>query len=58
MIKSLLPQTPDPDTGLIYERKFIPLSTLNNYLKWGEIGEVIVDTAKQIYKDKSLPNNS
>lgn len=41
-IKKLLPQSIDPDTGVLYDRKFIPIKELNNYLKWGEIGEIIV----------------
>lgn len=41
-LKKLLPQTLDPDTGLLYERKFIPLVKLNDYLKWGAIGDDIV----------------
>jgi 8-oxo-dGTP pyrophosphatase MutT (NUDIX family) len=41
-IKKLLPQSIDPDTGVLYDRKFIPIRELNNYLKWGEIGEIIV----------------
>ena len=49
-IKKLLPQTIDPDTGLLYFRKFIPLNKLNNYLKWGKIGDVVVDRALEIQK--------
>jgi 8-oxo-dGTP pyrophosphatase MutT (NUDIX family) len=41
-LKKLLPQKPDPDTGLSYFRKFVPLNKLNNYLKWGSIGQAIV----------------
>lgn len=44
-IKELLPQTIDPDTKLMYERKFVPLAELNKHLKWGEIGEAIVAEA-------------
>lgn len=41
-LNKLLPQKPDPDTGLLYFRKFVPLNKLNNYLKWGSIGQAIV----------------
>lgn len=41
-IKKILPQTVDPDTGVLYDRKFISLKELNKYLKWGKIGEAIV----------------
>lgn len=47
-VKKLLPQTPDPDTGLIYERKFVPLSNLNDYLKWGLIGDAIITESKKL----------
>ena len=49
-IKELLPQTLDPDTGLLYDRKFISISELNNYLKWGKIGDIIVAKAIEINK--------
>lgn len=57
LIKNLLPQTPDPDTGLTYERKFIPLLTLNNYIKWGEIGVAIVDAVQEIYISRQHTKN-
>jgi len=41
-IKEVLPQTNDPDTGVLYDRKFVPIIKLNNYLKWGKIGDAIV----------------
>lgn len=41
-IEKIFPQSIDPDTGVLYDRKFIPIKELNNYLKWGEIGEIIV----------------
>lgn len=47
-VKELLPQTLDPDTGLLYDRKFIPISELNNYLKWGKIGDIVVARALEI----------
>jgi len=47
-IKKLLPQTIDPDTGLLYFRKFVPLNKLNNYLKWGSIGQAIVKKSLEI----------
>ncbi len=50
-IKDLLPQKIDPDTGILYDRKFIPILELNNYLKWRSVGEAIVDTAIKIEKE-------
>ncbi|HPJ17392.1 MAG TPA: NUDIX hydrolase [Candidatus Woesebacteria bacterium] len=51
-IKNLLPQTPDPDTSLIYERKFIPIKELNNYLKWRKIGDDIVNKVLEVKNNK------
>lgn len=45
-IIQLLPQTTDPDTGLIYQRKFVSLSDLNQHLNWGAIGDAIVSQAR------------
>lgn len=47
-IEKVLPQTIDPDTGVLYDRKFIPILELNNYLKWGVIGDAIVASALRI----------
>ena len=44
-IVELLPQTIDPDTKLQYERKFVPLSDLNKFLNWGNVGDIIVEKA-------------
>lgn len=49
-IKKLLTQTVDPDTGLIYQRRFVPLLELNQHLKWGKIGDAIVARAVRIAK--------
>ncbi|MGI5841060.1 MAG: NUDIX hydrolase [Patescibacteria group bacterium] len=51
-IEKILPQTTDPDTGILYERKFIPITELNNYLKWGKIGEAIVAKVLEFENNK------
>lgn len=53
-IKKLLPQTIDPDTGVLYERKFIPLSELNNWLKWGSIGNNITKKCLEVDKKQKF----
>lgn len=53
-IKELLPQTPDPDTGLIYERQSIPLSELNQHLNWGPVGDAIVKQAIEVSQHPHL----
>lgn len=49
-IKDLLPQTIDPAKGRIHERKFIPASQINAYLKWGRTGQTIFDKAEELIK--------
>jgi len=51
-IEKILPQTIDPDTGILYDRKFIPVTELNNYLKWGKIGEAIVAKVLEFENNK------
>ena len=41
-IAELLPRTPDPDSGLIRERKLIPPLEFGQASGWGEIGEELV----------------
>jgi len=43
-----LKETPDPDTGLIYEKQFVSLDEVNNILKWNKIGEIMFKSAKEI----------
>lgn len=38
-IDEILEQTPDPDNGRIYERKFVPANKITEYVQWGKIGE-------------------
>lgn len=53
-VKKILPQTLDPDTGLLYERKFVPISKLNKYLNWGDIGDAIVKKTIEISNRERL----
>ncbi len=45
VIARLLPPTPDPDTGRIYQRKFVPVSEINEAVKWGETGKAMFAAA-------------
>lgn len=47
-VKEILPQTPDPDSGEMVQRKFIPLSKLNSYLRWGAVGNHLVRRVREI----------
>ncbi len=40
-VDQVLPQTADPDKGRIHERKFVPHSQINQFVKWGNTGEAM-----------------
>lgn len=50
LIKKILSQTPDPDNGMMIERKFVKPEKLNNYLKWGLIGDYLAKRAKEWFE--------
>ncbi|HEX6976848.1 MAG TPA: NUDIX hydrolase [Patescibacteria group bacterium] len=45
LVDELLPQTPDPDNGKNWERKFVPSNQVTKHVKWGEIGEAMFKAA-------------
>jgi len=51
-VDEILPQTPDPDHGIINERLFVEQSEINEYLHWGVTGKVIFDQAIALYRIK------
>jgi 8-oxo-dGTP pyrophosphatase MutT (NUDIX family) len=44
-ISVLHPQTPDPATGKMYPRKFVPADQINKTVQWGETGAAIFAAA-------------
>lgn len=56
-IKELFPQTIDPAKGRIHERKFVPASQINDYLKWGETGQAIFDKAQSVIDRIVIPSS-
>lgn len=51
-IDELLPQTPDPDNGDIWERRFVPASEVTNYVKWNMTGNAMFkDAVKKFSKN-------
>lgn len=48
-LEELLPQTPDPDTGELWERRLIPADQVTEYIKWGELGDVLFKDALEEY---------
>lgn len=49
LIKELLPQTPDPDNGLIYNRLLVPSSVVTEHVKWGTTGEALFKDAIELF---------
>ena len=45
-----LEQTPDPDKNFIWERKWIPLEQVKDYIKWGNAGNGMFDDAVNLLK--------
>lgn len=48
----LLPQTPDPDRGNVWERRFVPADKITEYIKWGETGNAMFGDAIALWKEK------
>jgi 8-oxo-dGTP diphosphatase len=48
-IKRILPQTPDPANGNIWQRIFVPADKVNSYIKWGEVGKAMFKDAIELY---------
>ena len=49
-VDELLPQTPDPDDGKRWKRKFVPASEITNYVKWGVAGDAMFKDAIELWK--------
>lgn len=49
-VDKVLDQTPDPATGLMMTRKFVPAPTINNWVNWGETGRAMFEDAINLYK--------
>ena len=54
LIKDLNPQTPDPDDGKTFERRFIKPKEFTSYIKWGELSDVLLTSALDWYKDQKV----
>jgi len=49
VVKELLPQTIDPDSQTQWERTFIPVEKIKDYIKWNVSGDAMLDDAVEIY---------
>lgn len=47
-IKNMGEERPDLDNGKTYKRIFVPLNEVNNYLKWAEVGDAMIQEVRQI----------
>jgi len=56
LVDELLPQTPDPDTGIVNPRKFVPADQITEYVKWGEVGNAMFADAIMLHKQKLNSN--
>jgi ADP-ribose pyrophosphatase YjhB (NUDIX family) len=51
-LKELLPQTPDPDNGNMWERKFVPANEVTEYVQWSTSGDAMFKDAIALFKTK------
>ena len=51
-IKKLGPNRPDLDNGKIYERYFLPLDKVNDYLNWKEVGQKMINRVQEMIKNE------
>lgn len=56
LVDELLPQTPDPDTGIVNQRMFVPAEKAVEYLKWGDTGKAIFKDAIDLFNIKLKPS--
>jgi len=49
-VDKVLDQTPDPATGLMMTRKFVPAPTINDWVNWGKTGRAMFEDAINLYK--------
>lgn len=54
LLDTLYPQTPDPDTGKIYERIFVSPKDVDEYVKWGNTGKAMFAAARKWFETKNL----
>lgn len=51
-VEEILPQSPDPASGKTWERKFVPADKITEYIKWGEVGEVMFKDARDLWRKR------
>lgn len=48
--KKMLTTLPDPATGKVFEKKFVPSSQITEYVQWGELGASMFRDAIKLHK--------
>lgn len=56
LLDKMLPRSLDPANGRIWERKFVSVEKITEYVKWGETGDAMFKDAVNLYK--KLKNHS
>jgi len=51
IIDKVLPQTPDPDNGIIHPRFFVPAEEVKQHVKWGITGDSMFDKAIAVFEE-------
>lgn len=52
-LNEVLPQTPDPDSGLVWERRFVPINNVAEYIDWGAVGERLFKDVVEVFQTDS-----
>ncbi len=47
-LDQMLEQTVDPDKGTVWERKFVPIDEVEDYLQWGNAAVAMIVDAKEV----------
>lgn len=50
LIDELLPQTPDPDNGVIHPRLLVPASEVTSHVKWGITGDAMFKDSIELFE--------
>lgn len=50
LVDKIYPIKTDPDTNKIYERKFVSVDQIDNYINWGDVGQEMFKDAWNLFK--------
>jgi ADP-ribose pyrophosphatase YjhB (NUDIX family) len=52
LVEKLLLQTPDPCTGIVNQRMFVPTDKVTEYVKWGNTGNAMFADAIRLFNER------